>query len=114
MGRGCDSVSNGLRRFEHGKHVVFYRIVTEGILIVRVLHQRMLPMKPRFESGSAAEFSRSHKYNQMSTLRTGMRGKCTDLASCEGIGAGLGLVVGLGSIEFCDRDQWREKVIFCN
>jgi toxin ParE1/3/4 len=50
MGRGCDSVSIGLRRFERGKHVVFYRIVTGGILVVRVLHQRMMPLKPRFES----------------------------------------------------------------
>jgi toxin ParE1/3/4 len=50
MGRGCDSVSIGLRRFEHGKHVVFYRIVAGGILIVRVLHQRMLPDKSRFEA----------------------------------------------------------------
>jgi len=50
MGRGCDSVSIGLRRFEHGKHIVFYRIVTEGILIVRVLRQRMLPVKSRFEA----------------------------------------------------------------
>ena len=50
MGRGCDSVSLGLRRFEHGKHVVFYRIVAGGILIVRVLHQRMMPVKPLFES----------------------------------------------------------------
>jgi toxin ParE1/3/4 len=50
MGRGCDSVSIGLRRFEHGKHVVFYRIVTGGILIVRVLHPRMLPAKSRFEA----------------------------------------------------------------
>ena len=49
MGRGCDSVSIGLRRFERGKHIVFYRIVTGGILIVHVLHQRMLPIKSRFE-----------------------------------------------------------------
>ena len=50
MGRACDSVSLGLRRLEHGKHVVFYRIVTGGIRIVRVLHQRMLPVKSRFEA----------------------------------------------------------------
>jgi plasmid stabilization system protein ParE len=49
MGRGCDLVSIGLRRFERGKHVVFYRIVTGGILIVRVLHQQMIPAKSRFE-----------------------------------------------------------------
>ena len=50
MGRACDSVSLGLRRFEHGKHVVFYRIVAGGILIVRVLHQRMLPAPSRFDA----------------------------------------------------------------
>lgn len=49
IGRVCDSVSPGLRRFEHEKHVVFYRIVTGGIRISRVLHQRMLPAKSRFE-----------------------------------------------------------------
>jgi len=31
---------------EHGKHVVFYRPQESGgILVVRVLHQRMLPDK---------------------------------------------------------------------
>jgi len=29
---------------------------------------------------------------QISTLRTGVRGKCTDFASCEGLGVGLGLI----------------------
>jgi plasmid stabilization system protein ParE len=28
---------------EHGKHVVFYRQERGGILISRILHQRMLP-----------------------------------------------------------------------
>jgi plasmid stabilization system protein ParE len=28
---------------EHGRHVVFYREETEGILISRILHRRMLP-----------------------------------------------------------------------
>lgn len=50
MGRACDPISVGLRRFEHGKHVVFYRMVASGILITRVLHQQMLPSKSRFES----------------------------------------------------------------
>jgi toxin ParE1/3/4 len=49
IGRACDTISAGLRRFEHEKHVVFYRIVTGGIRIVRVLDQRMLPTKSRFE-----------------------------------------------------------------
>ena len=44
LGRSCDEVRPGLRRIEHGKHVVFYRLRTSGgILIVRILHQRMLP-----------------------------------------------------------------------
>jgi plasmid stabilization system protein ParE len=33
----------GLRRMEIGRHVVFYREDTEGILISRILHRRMLP-----------------------------------------------------------------------
>ena len=49
IGRACDSFSPGLRRFEHEKHVVFYRIVTGGIRISRMLHQRMLPARSRFE-----------------------------------------------------------------
>jgi len=43
LGRPCDSVRPGLRRLEHGKHVVFYRQERGGILVSRVLHQRMLP-----------------------------------------------------------------------
>lgn len=49
IGRACDSVSPGLHRFEHERHVVFYRIVTGGIRISRVLHQPMLPAKSRLE-----------------------------------------------------------------
>jgi toxin ParE1/3/4 len=42
-GRPCDDVRPGLRRHEHGRHVVFYRQKRGGILISRILHQRMLP-----------------------------------------------------------------------
>jgi len=28
---------------EHGRHVVFYREAAGGILVSRILHQRMLP-----------------------------------------------------------------------
>ncbi len=38
-----------LRRFEVGKHVVFYRTEPGGIRIVRVLHQQMIPSKSQFE-----------------------------------------------------------------
>jgi toxin ParE1/3/4 len=43
LGRVIDDVRPGLRRMECGRHVVFYREATGGILVSRILHQRMLP-----------------------------------------------------------------------
>jgi len=43
LGRACDDVRPGLRRMERGRHVVFYREDARGILVSRILHQRMLP-----------------------------------------------------------------------
>jgi toxin ParE1/3/4 len=44
LGRSCEDIRPGLRRMEHGKHVLFYRPQKPtGILVVRILHQRMLP-----------------------------------------------------------------------
>lgn len=43
LGRSCDDVRPGLRRLERGRHVVFYREDAGGILVSRILHQRMLP-----------------------------------------------------------------------
>jgi toxin ParE1/3/4 len=43
LGRACDDVRPGLRRMERGRHVVFYREDAEGLLVSRILHQRMLP-----------------------------------------------------------------------
>ena len=43
LGRLCDEIRPGLPRLEHGKHVVFYRQEGAGILVSRILHQRMLP-----------------------------------------------------------------------
>jgi toxin ParE1/3/4 len=48
IGRACDAISSGLRRYEHGKHVVFYRLNPRGIRIVRVFHQQMIPYKSHF------------------------------------------------------------------
>jgi toxin ParE1/3/4 len=42
LGRACDQVRPGLRRLEYGRHVVFYRVEANGIVISRILHQRML------------------------------------------------------------------------
>ena len=41
LGRGAGSLAPGLRRHEFRSHVVFYVAKSEGVLIVRVLHQRM-------------------------------------------------------------------------
>lgn len=49
IGRPCEAIEAGLRRLEIGKHVVFYIPFAQTLLIVRVLHQRMLPFHSRFE-----------------------------------------------------------------
>jgi toxin ParE1/3/4 len=38
MGRLRDELANGLRSFPVGRYVIFYRPISEGIEIVRVLH----------------------------------------------------------------------------
>src|SRR5262245_58924207 len=43
LGRNCDRLGRGLMRWEIGRHVAFFRRAESGILIVRVLHQSMLP-----------------------------------------------------------------------
>jgi toxin ParE1/3/4 len=45
LGRSCNEIRRGLRRMEQGKHVVLYREESGGVLISRILHQRMLPEK---------------------------------------------------------------------
>ena len=45
LGRSCDVLHAGLRRFEVENHVVFYLTEPDGILIVRVLHRSMLPAR---------------------------------------------------------------------
>lgn len=41
LGRSCDEVCQGYRKISEGRHVIFYRSVTDGIEIVRVLHGSM-------------------------------------------------------------------------
>lgn len=41
VGRRVEHLRTGLRRYEHGSHIVFYHVTDSGILIVRVLHYRM-------------------------------------------------------------------------
>jgi toxin ParE1/3/4 len=50
IGMVSDSIARGLRRFPVEQHVVFYKIEKDAILIVRLLHKRMLPVRERFLS----------------------------------------------------------------
>ena len=43
IGRPCDGIRKGYRRLEHARHVIFYRVDLDGIIIGRILHQSMLP-----------------------------------------------------------------------
>lgn len=45
IGRECDEIKAGLRRMDHEYHAIFYRIHPSGILIIRILHHQMEPMK---------------------------------------------------------------------
>lgn len=48
LGRVSPAIREGLRRHEHGRHVIFYIEIAGGIRIQRVLHQRTLPLKRKF------------------------------------------------------------------
>ena len=45
QGRPCPDLGLEYFRFEHGRHVVFYRRLEGGIRVVRILHERMLPAR---------------------------------------------------------------------
>jgi toxin ParE1/3/4 len=41
LGRSCDDLRLGYRKYPVGKHLIFYRQSANGIEIIRILHQRM-------------------------------------------------------------------------
>lgn len=41
IGRSCDQIRMGYRKYSVGSHLVFYRKIGDGIEIVRFLHERM-------------------------------------------------------------------------
>jgi toxin ParE1/3/4 len=47
-GRACKDIRPGLSRREVGKHVIFFRRESSGILVSRILHERMLPERHSF------------------------------------------------------------------
>nr|WP_274637836.1 type II toxin-antitoxin system RelE/ParE family toxin [Microbacterium bovistercoris] len=44
-GRACDEVRPGYRRYSIGSHLVFYLDRADSVDIIRILHQRMDPMR---------------------------------------------------------------------
>jgi toxin ParE1/3/4 len=41
LGRPCEDIRAGYRKFRSGSHFVFYRLIKDGIDVVRVLHESM-------------------------------------------------------------------------
>jgi toxin ParE1/3/4 len=41
LGREFNEVRAGYRQYPCGSHIVFYRLIDEGIEVVRILHERM-------------------------------------------------------------------------
>ena len=44
-GHACDDIREGYRRYGIGSHLIFYREQTDGVDVIRVLHQRMAPTR---------------------------------------------------------------------
>src|SRR5689334_22160464 len=41
LGSECSEVRKGYRKYPSGSHVLFYRVIADGIDVVRILHERM-------------------------------------------------------------------------
>jgi len=41
LGRPCDDIRAGYRKFKSGSHFLFYRPINDGVEIVRILHSSM-------------------------------------------------------------------------
>lgn len=49
VGRACNSIRQHYYRIEHGSHVIFYRQNADDILVSRILHRKMLPVRHTLE-----------------------------------------------------------------
>lgn len=45
FGRDIEHIKPSYRRHQHGKHVIYYRRVSAGVVIMRVLHERQNPLR---------------------------------------------------------------------
>jgi len=41
LGRPCDVIRKGYRKYNVGRHMIFYHTVDAGVVVVRILHDRM-------------------------------------------------------------------------
>jgi toxin ParE1/3/4 len=41
LGRDCVSVRAGYKKYPSGSHMLFYRLIDNGIDVIRILHQNM-------------------------------------------------------------------------
>ena len=41
LGKACDHIQEGYRKYPAGSHVVFFRLTDRGINVVRILHRSM-------------------------------------------------------------------------
>ncbi|MGC0142772.1 type II toxin-antitoxin system RelE/ParE family toxin [Pseudactinotalea sp. Z1732] len=44
-GRTCEEIREGYRRYSIGSHLLFYVESTDGVDVIRILHQRMDPTR---------------------------------------------------------------------
>lgn len=49
MGYECSKIADQVRRQDHQKHIIFYRLLERGIFVIRVFHQQMDPWRHLFE-----------------------------------------------------------------
>ena len=48
LGKSCDDLRVGYRKYPVGRHLIFYRQSVDGLEIIRILHQRM-DIEARFD-----------------------------------------------------------------
>lgn len=41
LGQAVDYIRAGYRRWQSGSHIIFYKVETDGIRVMRILHARM-------------------------------------------------------------------------
>ena len=43
LGRECNDIRAGYRKYPSGSHILFYRLTADGVDVIRILHERMDP-----------------------------------------------------------------------